>query len=315
MLLSFDRPCRLPGGFALSSGDPHPVRFESLSETIRNLYPNQNIFETVALFITEFGEDPAVILVLALVYWLYERENTMALASYVVVGIAFTLILKTGFAMPRPPEDVWLVARDYDPYGFPSGHAFNAVIIYGGLLYVHEQWRDRLLVGGSLALILGVSFSRVVLGFHYFGDIVAGALLGIVFLFAIDRITGRNPLYGFALGVLVAIPAVIFSGGEEFGLIALGAGVGGVVGTLQRSQTVTLSSRWEAGILLVGGLLFLAGVMVVQEALFPQNSPAAISAYAIVVWGVLMAPSGAAIAERYRKRAFAALSGRYKRRF
>lgn len=290
------------GGIALSGGDPHAVRFESLSETIRELYPETSLFETLAVLITEFGEDPVIILVLALVYWLYERENTMTLASYVVAGIAFTLIVKTGFAMPRPPDDVWLIARDYDPYGFPSGHAFNAVIVYGGLIYLHDKLRNPLWLTGGIALILAISISRVVLGVHYVGDIFVGALVGIGFLLAIDQITGRNPLYGFALGVVLAIPAILISGGETYGLMAFGASVGGVVGTLQRNDTVSLDSKWEAGILVVGGVLFLTAVVLFQETIAPDNSPAAISAYAIIVWGVLMAPSGAAIVERHRNR-------------
>lgn len=278
------------------------MRFESLSETIRELYPETSLFETLAVLITEFGEDPVIILVLALVYWLYERENTMTLASYVVAGIAFTLIVKTGFAMPRPPDDVWLIARDYDPYGFPSGHAFNAVIVYGGLIYLHDKLRNPLWLTGGIALILAISISRVVLGVHYVGDIFVGALVGIGFLLAIDQITGRNPLYGFALGVVLAIPAILISGGETYGLMAFGASVGGVVGTLQRNDTVSLDSKWEAGILVVGGVLFLTAVVLFQETIAPDNSPAAISAYAIIVWGVLMAPSGAAIVERHRNR-------------
>jgi len=278
------------------------VRFESLSETIRELYPETSLFETLAVLITEFGEDPVIILVLALVYWLYERENTMTLASYVVAGIAFTLIVKTGFAMPRPPDDVWLIARDYDPYGFPSGHAFNAVIVYGGLIYLHDKLRNPLWLTGGIALILAISISRVVLGVHYVGDIFVGALVGIGFLLAIDQITGRDPLYGFALGVVLAIPAILISGGETYGLMAFGASVGGVVGTLQRNDTVSLDSKWEAGILVVGGVLFLTAVVLFQETIAPDNSPAAISAYAIIVWGVLMAPSGAAIVERHRNR-------------
>ena len=278
------------------------MRFESLSETIRELYPETSLFETLAVLITEFGEDPVIILVLALVYWLYERENTMTLASYVVAGIAFTLIVKTGFAMPRPPDDVWLIARDYDPYGFPSGHAFNAVIVYGGLIYLHDKLRNPLWLTGGIALILAISISRVVLGVHYVGDIFVGALVGIGFLLAIDQITGRNPLYGFALGVVLAIPAILISGGETYGLMAFGASVGGVVGTLQRNDTVSLDSKWEAGILVVGGVLFLTAVVLFQETIAPDNSPAVISAYAIIVWGVLMAPSGAAIVERHRNR-------------
>ena len=271
--------------------DPEAVRFESASDSLREGYPGGDVFEWIALAITELGEDPAIILILAVLFWLVDRENVAMVAAVVATGAGFMLLLKTGFAIPRPPEAVWLVARDYDPYGVPSGHAFNAVILYGGLLYVWDRWREPRWAVGGLALIVGISVSRIVLGFHYLGDIVAGVLVGIVFLWLLDVITARDPFRCFTVGFLFAILAVLLSD-DVIGLIALGACVGGMIGTyrLDEIPDVDSQSRFEAAVLTVGGLAFLVAVVLVQSTVAPESDVAIVLAHTAIIAGVLLGP-------------------------
>ncbi len=273
-----------------ATADPHPVRFESLSETIREAYPDGEVFEWLALGITELGEDPAVILILALVFWLVERERTAVLASYVTIGIAFILLLKSLLAMPRPPEELWLIARDYDPYGFPSGHAFNAVVLYGGFLYLFDRLRDPGWLAIGVLLIAGVGLSRVVLGFHYLGDIVVGTVLGIVFVLAMDVVTDRDPVRGFALAAVVSLPAIVVSDGDPFGFIALGVAIGGIIGASQLDMIPDLCSRTEGIVLTVGGLCFLVVVVTVQEIVAPESAVSLVVVHVLIIAGVLLAP-------------------------
>lgn len=276
---------------AVTGADPHPVRFESASETIRDAYPSGDVFEWIALVITELGEDPAIILLLAVLFWLVERENVAVVAAFVAAGVGFILVMKTGFAMPRPPEEVWLQVRDYDPYGFPSGHAFNAVVLYGGLLYVWDRWREPLWAVGGLALIGAIAVSRVILGFHYVGDIIAGAIVGLAFILLLDLITDRDPFRCFAVGLLFAVLAVLISD-DVIGLIALGACLGGLIGTyrLDAIPDVDSQSRVEAALLTVGGLVFLVTVVMIQDAIAPDNDVAIVVAHIVIIAGVFLAP-------------------------
>lgn len=275
----------------MAEAAPHPIRLDGLSETIRESYPSGELFEWIVLGITELGEDPAIILLLALAYWVVERESVAALASYVTAGIAFVLVLKSVFGMARPPEELWLVAREYDPYGFPSGHAFNATVLYGGALYLFDRLRRPPLAAVLLGLVAAISLSRVVLGYHYFGDIIAGIAVGTVFVAVLDRAVARNPVRGFAVAVLVAIPAIVLSDGDPFGYIALGAGIGGLVAATQLDRVPSLRSRGEAVLLTVGGLVALVAIVVVQE-LFVPNTPGLVVAHAAIVAVVLLAPVG-----------------------
>ena len=58
---------------------------------------------------------------------------------------------------------------------FPSGHATQAAAFWLALaLALHTWWAAV----AAVAVVLVVGASRVVLGVHYPGDVVAGALLG-----------------------------------------------------------------------------------------------------------------------------------------
>ena len=79
-------------------------------------------------------------------------------------------------------------------YGFVSSHAGNA---FGAVTYVALVLRRRRLTLVLTALALAVGYSRIYLGVHYPGDVLAGALLGV----ALGMLA-----YGVALGLCWALP-------------------------------------------------------------------------------------------------------------
>lgn len=101
-------------------------------------------------------------------------------------ALGLTFGLKHVFALPRPP----LSAED--GFGFPSGHALGTTVFWGGVaLLTHRGTRRRRLSVAS-AVILLVSTSRVVLGVHYLVDVLAGVGVGVAFLAAMARLSGRR---------------------------------------------------------------------------------------------------------------------------
>jgi undecaprenyl-diphosphatase len=85
--------------------------------------------------------------------------------------------VKAGVERPRPTRTI----PQADPligaggWSFPSGHAATA---FAGAVSLSYLWRR----GAPLFLLLAaaIAFSRVYLGVHYPGDVLAGAALGSV---------------------------------------------------------------------------------------------------------------------------------------
>jgi membrane-associated phospholipid phosphatase len=90
-----------------------------------------------------------------------------------LVALGVTLALKSAFALPRPPGAL------EDGYGFPSGHALGATVVWGAAAFALDagRRRTRLAVAGSVVPL--VALSRVVIGVHYLADVVVGLGVGV----------------------------------------------------------------------------------------------------------------------------------------
>lgn len=100
-------------------------------------------------------------------------------------SVVLILLLKFLFARPRPYFEQPLLLETY--YSFPSGHAMEAVVLYGMLAYFAvlslRTWRVcAAVVFGTSILVLLIGFSRVYLGVHYLSDVAAGFAAGGVWL-------------------------------------------------------------------------------------------------------------------------------------
>lgn len=264
------------------------IRFEEQSEAIWQGFPSEYV--DIAVLVTDLGDVTALIFVLSVLYWVSDRRKAALVASYAVVGVSVVVLLKSAFAMPRP--EVEIIAREYDPYGFPSGHAFISVVVYGGIVYVFDRYRDPIIVGAVAALVAAISLSRVVLGVHYLGDILAGAVAGLVFLGAMSWITDGEPGRGFVLGILLAIPVIVTTTGEArmLAVVGLGAAVGGLVATLRFDAVPSPGSGVERAVLVATGTGFLVGVGAIESAVAGENLALVSAFHAILVGGVFLLP-------------------------
>lgn len=102
-----------------------------------------------------------------------------------LVGWTWSPLLKRRFRRGRP--DLWAPLATETSHSFPSGHATMATIFFGAAgmalarLVPHPAGRLGILLAAAL-LILAVALSRVYLGVHWLSDVLAGILLGVVWL-------------------------------------------------------------------------------------------------------------------------------------
>lgn len=126
----------------------------------------------------------SAILIIALAR-LRERYWILTLLLTVGGGMLVNLLLKAAYERVRPHFDDPLLVLD--TYSFPSGHTSAAVLFYGMLAAflvsrTHERRLRFAAVGGAIAMVALVAFSRVYLGAHYVSDVVAAICSSAVWL-------------------------------------------------------------------------------------------------------------------------------------
>lgn len=111
--------------------------------------------------------------------WFSIRVLTTALSSLVLM-----LLLKKLFHRKRPLQPLLNAAKGLS---FPSGHAIMAVAFYGLLLYIFwksidTDWLRWMVSTALIFLILLIGYSRVYLRVHYASDVLAGFIIGFLWL-------------------------------------------------------------------------------------------------------------------------------------
>jgi undecaprenyl-diphosphatase len=111
--------------------------------------------------------------------WFSVRVAVIALSSLVLM-----LLLKYLFQRKRPLSPLLSAAKGLS---FPSGHAIMAVTFYGMLLHIMmfsgvADWLKFMLAVLLVVLIFLIGYSRVYLRVHYASDVLAGFIIGVLWL-------------------------------------------------------------------------------------------------------------------------------------
>lgn len=152
---------------------------------------NFPLLDTLMRGVSWFGTQwVAVSLVLgtALAFLLGGFRREALFLSLTLLSSVVAFGIKVLVDRPRPTEDLVRIIVKAQHQSFPSGHTTYYVTFFGFLIFLLFRLRQvppfvRWSVGGfSLLLILTVPFSRVYLGDHWFTDVVAGFVLGLISL-------------------------------------------------------------------------------------------------------------------------------------
>ncbi|MFC6883000.1 MULTISPECIES: phosphatase PAP2 family protein [Actinomadura] len=120
---------------------------------------------------------------LVVVFWCVSPRAGARLGVVLVLGAALNTVLKLAFHAPRPYwTDPSVTGREpIESFGMPSGHAQNAAVVWG---FAATLTRRRVLWAGAAALVVLIGASRVYLGVHSAGQVLAGWAIGAVVLVA-----------------------------------------------------------------------------------------------------------------------------------
>ncbi len=138
-----------------------------------------------------FGEQMVAIslaLGTALLFLLLRFRREALYLSLTLLSSVLNFGIKLLINRSRPTDDLVRVVGEVKNQSFPSGHTVFYVTFFGFLIFLMYRQRQfpltiRWGVGVvSLLLVLAVPFSRVYLGAHWFSDVAAGFVLGLISL-------------------------------------------------------------------------------------------------------------------------------------
>ncbi len=209
------------------------------------------------------GSEGFFLVLLSVVYW--SIHKTLGFWGLVVMPLSIFLtseVPKDIIKLPRP--DVRGVT--VPTYTFPSGHTSGAVSVWG---YLSVMIKTRWIWVCSLTIIMLVGASRVLLGYHFPGDVLGGIVTGSIFLvlfFTVGyRLAARYQKKHFSFALLlflaVAIPLGLSLLPATFAPNLMGYLAGAAVGYLLERKTLNFDIRgsWQQHLIraLVGLLVIL----------------------------------------------------------
>ena len=138
--------------------------------------------------LTQLGTREAVFAMggLATIVFLYRRRYIAVLAFWLTMaGIGLSVQYGKKFiSRDRPMEVAFYPEHNFS---FPSGHATTSMALYGMLAYFmyrhlkRKRQRQTVLLASGILIVM-VGFSRIYLGVHFLSDVLAGFILGAMWV-------------------------------------------------------------------------------------------------------------------------------------
>ncbi len=139
-------------------------------------------------FFTFLGNEQFYLIIAPAILWCIDSTLGMRLGLFLMISGMLNTALKVAFHGPRPywyTTNVKVLSSPEGSFGAPSGHAQNAVVVWGTLA-------DRIKKGWFWALAVFVMFmigiSRIYLAVHFPHDVLLGWIFGVVILWLLLRL-------------------------------------------------------------------------------------------------------------------------------
>ena len=136
-------------------------------------------------FFTWLGYPQAYMILIAVIYWSFDRKLGLRLAIFLPLVASLNSILKQAFHAPRP---YWLdpgikAIHVSNGFGMPSGHAQASIVwIFAGAILKRKWfWLTAVII------VFMIGLSRIYLGVHFPSQVFFGWLTGVFVLFVFIR--------------------------------------------------------------------------------------------------------------------------------
>jgi len=162
--------------------------------------------------ITMLAEETLMIFAVVTLWFAVDKRIAQKLFFVTAFSLGVNGIIKNFVKMPRPFADGKVsCVREHTAtgYSFPSGHTQNFAT-WSTLIALKIKKLSVWIV--TVMLILLVAFSRMFLGAHYPMDVIAGALLGVLFATVgnaiFEKTENKNILYIWTIAIFTPFIAL-----------------------------------------------------------------------------------------------------------
>jgi len=163
---------------------PDLVRFIDIPVS-SSVVPFQT-YGTVQAFlsITALGDVAGIIAIaLGAAFFMRTHPRYIVMLTTALIGSTVSAnAIKFLVSRMRPETLVWL--NPFLSFSFPSGHATASMTLFGFLALASSRLiepgaKKKLAIGACVLAVVLVGVSRIVLGAHFFSDVLGGWLLGL----------------------------------------------------------------------------------------------------------------------------------------
>jgi len=161
----------------------------------------------IAGALTQLGSEYAIIMIFIVVFLGIDKKfATRLMINYGLVNI-FGNFFKLWFQDPRPAGNIVDGEAVEESYGFPSGHTYGTVAIWGFFAFNAEDFPKKQTLVKILAamMMIVIPLTRLILGVHDLQDVLGGYVIGFtlvtLYMFLEPILKEKNWKLGVKIGL------------------------------------------------------------------------------------------------------------------
>ena len=153
---------------------------------IKNFFLKDNLrfLKTSMKHITSMGDVVTSLIIILPIFFYAVCEKKFILATAILNSSLFNMIFLNTFKfLFRRERPVTKSDIKYWGYSFPSGHSCIGLSFYPTIMHILFVGYDSYIFWLSVGIIFGLSIavSRIIVGVHWFSDVIFGSIIGSVF--------------------------------------------------------------------------------------------------------------------------------------